>query len=247
MLGKASLPRLSWLAPLGVALLLAGCSAPAPQAVNDPFEGANRKVHAFNKGLDRYALRPVARATAPVFKSPIGTGIENLANTLSAPSEIANNVLQGNAVDAVHNSWRLVVNATVGLAGLFDPATAMGLERRSTDFGETLHVWGFGEGPYVELPAFGPSNARDAVGRVVDMVADPVGQALPDREAMAATGVTVASKVGDRARFGDTLDSILYDSADSYAQARLLFLQSRRHELGQDVADDEFIDPYAGE
>lgn len=225
-------------------LALAACAAAPPEAIADPLESANRGVHGFNKGLDRAVIRPVARVTAPIFKSPIGTGVENLANTLSAPADVANNLLQGRVENAVHNSWRFAVNATLGLGGLFDPATKMGLDRRSTDFGETLHVWGAGEGPYVELPVFGPSTGRDAVGRVVDMVLDPVGQAVPALEGRWVTGVHLTSKLGDRARFGDTVDSILYESADSYAQARLLYLQSRRHELGQEAADDEFIDPY---
>lgn len=223
---------------------LAGCAAPLTSEPNDPYESLNRGVHGFNKGLDRVLIRPIATVTAPVFKSPIGTGIKNVSNTLGTPADVLNDVLQGNVEDAVHNSFRFALNATVGVAGLFDAAGGMGLERRSTDFGETLHVWGAAEGPYVELPFFGPSTGRDAVGRVVDMAMDPMGHALSEEDARIATGIRVTSKVGDRARFADTFDSILYESADSYAQSRLLYLQSRRHELGQEVADDAFIDPY---
>lgn len=228
-----------------VAVLVgAGCAAQGEGQREDPLEPMNRRIHAVNKGVDTVVLRPVSRVTAPIFKSPVGTGIKNVANTLGTPADVANNILQGRVENAVHNTFRFALNATVGVAGIFDPATAMGLERRSTDFGETLHVWGAGEGPYLELPLFGPSTRRDAVGLVVDMAMDPMDHALPDDEARVATGIRLTSKLGDRARFGDTVDSILYESADSYAQTRLLYLQSRRHELGQESADDEFIDPY---
>jgi len=119
---------------------------------------------------------------------------------------------------------------------------------KPTDFGETLHVWGAGEGAYVELPFLGPSTARDATGTLVDLVLNPIQLLLPPDEAMAATVTKLFSRLGDRDRFSATVESILYDSADSYAQARLLYLQNRRFGLGQagaaEGADGAFIDPY---
>jgi phospholipid-binding lipoprotein MlaA len=167
------------------------------------------------------------------------------------PGDIANNLLQLRLADAGQNTLRLGVNLTFGLAGLLDVSSELGLEGQPTDFGETLHVWGVGEGPYLELPLAGPSTLRDTVGMAVDVALDPVGRALPVREANAATAIRIFSRLGDRARFSDTVDSLLYDSADSYAQARLLYLQNRRFTLGQGGAasgaasDDGFIDPYA--
>jgi phospholipid-binding lipoprotein MlaA len=121
----------------------------------------------------------------------------------------------------------------------------MGVAGKKTDFGETLHVWGVGEGYYLELPLLGPSTARDALGEVVDSVINPIGVLLPKPERYVGTLAKVASKIGDRARYSETVDSVLYDSADGYAQARLLYLQNRRYELGQTAGEDDFEDPYA--
>ena len=134
-----------------------------------------------------------------------------------------------------------------GVGGIFDTSTMLGLPGKPTDFGETLHVWGFDEGPYLEVPFSGPSTVRDATGTVVDIVMNPVRLAVPKREAMAATAIKLFSRVGDRDRFSETIESILYDSADSYAQARLLYLQNRRFTLNRGATattEDEYIDPY---
>lgn len=233
---------------LGLAIgLLAGCAAPPPVPIDraDPYEQANRRTHAFNQGVDKAVIGPAARAASPVLASPVGTGLGNVAGNLSMPAAILNKTLQGNFPDAVHNTWRFVINSTIGLGGLLDPASAMGLVEKDTDFGATLHIWGAGEGAFMVLPVLGPTTERDALGSVVDLVIDPLGYVIHPPESHWARGVKFASRLGDRARFGDTVDSILHESADSYAQMRLLYLQSRRFELGQEVADDAFIDPYA--
>lgn len=233
------------------ALLVAGCAAPSgPDAINDPFEPANRKVHGFNKAVDRALVGPASKGVG-IVPEPVRQGIDNVADTLSLPGDIANNLLQLRLADAGQNTLRLGVNLTFGLAGLLDVSTELGLEGQPTDFGETLHVWGVGEGPYLELPLAGPSTARDTVGMAVDIALDPVGRVLPVHEANAALAIRLFSRLGDRDRFSDTVDSLLYESADSYAQARLLYLQNRRFELGQGggatstASDDGFIDPYA--
>lgn len=243
--------RLRISALLTSVLLVAACGTPqGPDAINDPFEPANRKVHAFNKGVDRALVGPASKSVG-IVPEPVRQGIDNLADTLSLPGDIANNLLQLRLVDAGQNTLRLGVNLTFGLAGLLDVSSELGLEGQPTDFGETLHVWGVGEGPYLELPLAGPSTVRDTVGMAVDIALDPVGRALPVREANAARFIRLFSRLGDRERFSDTVDSLLYDSADSYAQARLLYLQNRRFELGRGAAatetasEDGFIDPYA--
>ncbi|WP_242678922.1 MlaA family lipoprotein [Rhodobacter calidifons] len=237
---------------MSACLLVAACGAPSGRdAINDPFEPANRTVHGFNKAVDRSLVAPAARGVG-VVPEPVRQGIDNLADTLGLPGDIANNLLQLRLADAGQNTLRLGMNLTFGVAGLFDFSSAIGLAGKPTDFGETLHVWGVGEGPYLELPLAGPSTARDAVGMVVDTVFDPVGRALPVREANAARVIRLISRLGDRNRFSATVDSVLYDSADSYAQARLLYLQNRRFQLARGKAaggaegagDDAFIDPY---
>jgi phospholipid-binding lipoprotein MlaA len=231
---------------LGLAVLTA-CAAPAPLPLpqSDVHEAANRRVHALNQSIDKALIGPVARGASPLFNSPLGVGLNNVAGNLSMPAAILNKTLQGRFEDAVHNTWRLAINTTIGLGGLLDPASAMGLTERDTDFGATLHTWGAGEGAYLVLPVVGPTTERDALGQVVDIVIDPLGTVLKKPESTWARGIKFGSKLSDRARFGDTVDSILHESADSYAQFRLLYLQSRRFELGQEVADDAFIDPYA--
>jgi phospholipid-binding lipoprotein MlaA len=228
---------------------LAACAAPPPAGINDPHEAANRKVHGFNRAVDRAlfseqdgVLHGLGNLPAPVLRSASNAG----AN-LGLPGKVVNSVLQGRIEEAGQNAFRFVINSTIGVAGLFDPAgTDFGLPEVDTDFGETLHVWGVAEGAYVELPILGPSTGRDAVGRMVDAVIDPVGAALDGRDARVAVGVGVASKVSDRLAFGDTVDSILHESADSYAQSRLLYLQSRRFQLGtQAESDTDAYDPYA--
>jgi phospholipid-binding lipoprotein MlaA len=237
---------------LAVAALAQACG-PAPQAsgIHDPLEPMNRTVHGLNKGLDTVLLRPGAQAYG-IVPGPVRQGVSNVANTLDLPGDVANDLLQGNLQDAVSNTMRFGVNVVFGIGGLMDVATEAGIPENKTDFGETLHVWGAGEGAYVELPGFGPSTARDALGTVVDFALNPVGQITSGADATAVTAAQVLARLNDRKRYSNTVDSILYDSADSYAQARLLYLQNRRFELSKGavapgdgaVADDGFIDPY---
>ena len=155
-----------------------------------------------------------------------------------------NNILQLRLGKAVENTLRFAINSTIGIGGLFDPASAAQVYGKPTDFGETLHVWGVPEGNYVELPLLGPSTDRDALGKVVDIALDPLKLIFPDSGSLPLIA-KVGAKIADRGRYSETVDSILYDSADSYAQARLLYLQNRRFELGQAPSDESFEDPYA--
>jgi len=227
--------------------LLAACGpAPVAQGINDPNEALNRKVHSLNVGVDRAVLRPVALAVTgdDGTTGPIGKGIGNFADNLNEPGRFVNSLLQLRIGDAAQTTLRFAFNSTFGVAGIFDPATLLGVEEKDTDFGETLHVWGAGEGRYVELPLAGPSTERDTVGMVVDYALNPVRILVPEDRAWIATGARLASRIGDRGRYSDTVDSILYESADGYAQARLLYLENRRFELGQTGGEAPFEDPY---
>lgn len=227
-------------AGLLAAALLAGCAAPVAEGINDPFERQNRNIHSFNRAVDA-ALFEGQRADGPLPRYA-----SNLAGNLGLPGKIVNSMLQGRPEPAVKNLFRFAINSTLGVAGIFDPAgNDFALPEVDTDFGETLYVWGFGEGPYVELPLLGPSTARDALGKVVDTALDPVGAAVSGREATAVAGFRVAGRVGDRLRYGETIDSVLHQSADSYAQSRLIYLQNRRHHLGgEETTDADAFDPY---
>lgn len=241
---------LSLVLPLALCVILAGCaSEPVMQdgiRVNDPFEAQNRRVHAFNKGFDQRVVAPVARLASQGddARGPGAMGLViNAGSNLSLPGKVANSLLQGRPEPAIKNFFRFAVNTTLGIGGLLDPAGQdFGLPEHDTDFGETLAVWGVPEGAYLELPILGPSTQRDAAGKVVDLVIDPLYHILHSDAAWAVFGLRVASKAGDRARFGDTVDSVLQDSADSYAQLRLIYLMHRRHELNEGGAE---IDPYA--
>lgn len=229
-----------------LALGLSACApAVAPQGIHDPFEQQNRATHALNLKLDKYILRPVATKATRILPEPVFQGASNFADNVGLPGVVANDLLQGKVGPAVHNTLRFAVNTTIGIAGLFDPATKMGAAAKATDFGETLSVWGVGEGAYVELPAYGPSTQRDALGTVVDVVFDPMRLFIPKDKRWVSTFAQIAARIGDRGRYSETVDSILYDSADGYAQARLLYLENRRHTLGQTTAESEFEDPYA--
>ncbi|THD85328.1 VacJ family lipoprotein [Aliigemmobacter aestuarii] len=229
-----------------VAALLSACAAPVPPVEpNDPDEAKNREIHAFNIALDKAILRPTSSAYGAIVPEPVKIGVSNFAENLELPGDAVNGALQLRPHHVLENTLRFVINSTVGIAGLFDPASAIGLPGKDTDFGETLHVWGVGEGSYMELPGLGPSTGRDTMGTIVDFAMNPVGRVLPKPESYVGTGAKVLSKLGDRDRYSETIDSVLYDSADSYAQTRLLYLQNRRFELGQTASsEDSFIDPY---
>jgi phospholipid-binding lipoprotein MlaA len=222
---------------------LSACAAPVPVGVNDPHESVNRETHAFNKALDQSVVRPISGAEGDG-RHLAAQGLSNLSDNLGTPGFAANDLLQARPDRAVVNILRFALNSTVGLAGLFDPASAIGLAEAKSDFGQTLHVWGLAEGAYVEVPFLGPSTERDMLGDVGDVFTDPLGPYLTAGQSAVKFGLRVASKVSDRGRFAQTIDSVLYDSADSYAQARLLYLQNRRFELGQTGSDAVFEDPY---
>ena len=205
----------------------------------DPFEPVNREVHTLNKALDTVVVRPAARGYGGVVPQPLRSGVNNFATNLGAPGDVLNDLLQFNLEDALHNTARFLVNSTIGLGGLIDVASASGAEPRETDFGETLHVWGLGEGAYLELPFYGPSTTRDALGMLVDMAIDPVAQFLPPDAQKALLVATLAGKLDSRYRFEATVDSVLYDSADSYSQTRLLYMENRRFALGQTVEEND--------
>lgn len=141
---------------------------------NDPFEAFNRKVYAFNDFLDRHILQPVARGYRRVTPEVVQRGIGNFFSNLFEPTVIINDLLQGKFKQSLADSGRFVLNSTVGLFGLFDVATGLGLEKHQEDFGQTLAVWGVPDGPFLVLPLLGPRNVRDTAGFVVDWYTDPV-------------------------------------------------------------------------
>ena len=256
MLPQSLKSGLRTLAILAMGSFLAACANPGPShPVNepfDPYESQNRKVHEFNRSLDRAIIRPAGRGYSNFLPDDIETVIGRFAFNLSIPGAIVNNILQGNGKGASEDLYRFAINTTVGLGGFFDPASEMGMPAPTdADFGQTLHVWGAREGAYVALPLLGPSTERDTWGKVVDVFTNPLTYVIEDPENYYGTAAAVSSGLSKRAKYTDTIDSILYESADSYAQARSLYLQNRRFELGgtesggyADPYDAPFSDPY---
>lgn len=239
---------LTFLSPLLVILALSACSQPPPgQDIWDPEEPANRRVHAFNKSLDRHLLAPVAKGYGAVVPGGVDRSVSNLANHLSIPGEIVNSTIQLDFEAVTINTIRFLTNTVFGLGGLFDFATAAGMEEDvDTDFGETLFKYGFPEGQYLEVPLFGPRTERETYGLVVDFFIDPVGTVLPSGARKVTVPLYIADKVGDRNEFDDVISGILYGSEDSYVTARSLYLQNRRFKLqGSAVDVDDLEDPYA--
>lgn len=239
------IPRVTGLVAL---VLLVACAGPDPSATSqdifDPHERNNRKMHEFNRGLDRALVRPVSKGYTTIIPDDIETVIVRISRNLSLPSDIVNNILQLNMRGAFQDTARFVVNTTVGLGGAFDPASEMGMAApTNTDFGETLHVWGAREGAYVVLPLLGPSTQRDTWGIVVDVFTNPLTYVLDSPENLVGTFAGVGAGLSNRQRFSETIDQILHESADSYAQARSIFLQNRRFRLGG-TEGATYNDPY---
>lgn len=138
------------------------------QRSNDPLEGLNRNVYAFNSAADKAILKPIATAYHTVLPDPIERGVSHFFNNLNEPLNIVNNLLQGKVDGALNSTYRFAVNSTVGLLGIFDVAKAYKVNPKSEDFGQTLAAWGVKPGPYVMLPFLGPTNFRDGVGRIID-------------------------------------------------------------------------------
>lgn len=223
---------------------LAGCTAPTPPATPyDPNEAQNRQIHELNADLDRYAIRPASEAVGVVTDRPLRTALRNASDNWDIPGDVANNLLQFRIDKAVTNTLRFGINSTAGIFGVLDPASEIGLTGDPTDFGETLHIWGVGEGAYGELPALGPTTERDTAGLIVDIAINPLSYMFPGTT-LFFIGLDGAALLAKRKEYSETIDSVLYDSADSYAQTRLLYLQNRRYELGQAPSDDSFVDPY---
>lgn len=228
-------------------VLLAACSRPpggqGPGTVHDPYENVNRGVHSFNRGVDRIFFRPASKGYVTIVPDPMVTSFSHFSDNISEPSNLVNAILQGNMKRAGTSLARFLLNSTIGFVGLADPASEFGIPADHTDFGETLHVWGAPEGAFVELPLLGPSNERDAVGTLVDFVSNPLDYAIKNKAKNIGTYAEIVQRMGNRGRYSDTVDSILYESADSYAQSRIIFLQNRRFELAGSGAE-EYSDPY---
>ncbi|GIX21775.1 MAG: hypothetical protein KatS3mg121_0558 [Gammaproteobacteria bacterium] len=227
----------------------AGCaSLSGPPPEHDPWERFNRSVFAFNESLDRHVLEPVARGYRRVTPDAVETGIANVFANLGELRNTLNNLLQGKPGASLGSLGRFLVNGTLGLGGLFDVATPLGLERHDEDFGQTLGRWGIGPGPYLVLPLLGPSTLRDGGGRIADRGVDLV-RTIEDDELR--WGLRALDAVQTRARLleaGELLDEA---ALDPYVFTREAYLQRRRAQVHDGApppsAEDEAIDIFSDE
>ena len=210
---------------------------------DDPYENVNRKSHEINKGIDKKVLRPSSKMYVRVLGQKPRTAISNFSENWGLPKDLVNYTLQGDVGNASKTTGQFLINSTIGIAGIFDPSEKFGIIARGTDFGETLHRWGVSEGDYVEIIFLGPSTERDALGKVADLVLDPVGFVLNPWQSRLRSTANVGNVLGNRAALGSTIDSVLYDSADSYSQTKLAYLQGRRFRLNPEISE-VYSDPY---
>jgi len=227
---------------LAAGLALSGCVAPgAPAATaasagagefNDPFEDTNRAIFRFNQRVDQTVLVPAAEAYRTVVPPPMRQSLHDFMQNLNEPVIFANDMLQAQPQLAGQTLARLAVNTTVGVGGMFDVASRMGIPYHNNDFGVTLATWGVAEGPYLMLPVLGPSNVRDLTGQVVDSLADPgdyvAGQHHLIWASIARAGV---SGIDERSRNIESLADIEKTSLDYYATIRSLYRQRREAQI----------------
>lgn len=228
--------RVSKLVLAMAVLCSAGCAHRPPDEPLDPLEPVNRGIYKFNRVADRYVLRPVAKGYRKYTPDEFQLGVHNFIDNLFYPTTIVNDLLQGKFAQGGRDAGRFVVNTTLGIVGILDVATPLGLERNDEDLGQTLGRYGLGEGIYLMLPFLGPSNGRDLIGRVGDSFTGPTpvfdladAYTVTDYNATDAVSyaLTGADAIDTRSRLLDA-DRILDEQLDPYVFLRTSYLQRRQ-------------------
>jgi phospholipid-binding lipoprotein MlaA len=216
-------------------------SANEADNAHDPIEGFNRAMYTFNDKLDVYLLKPVAKGYRAVVPTPVSKSISNFFSNLHDPMVMLNNLLQGKPGQAASDLGRFLTNSTVGIFGLFDVATKIGLPKHNEDFGQTLAVWGVGDGPYLVLPFFGSSNLRDGPALIVDWETYPPNHM---EEHSTSDKLFLVEVVDRRAQLLDASD-ILEQAAgkDPYVFVREAYRQRRRSQVYDGNPPQEAPDP----
>lgn len=204
-------------------LAMTGC---ATTASNDPLEPMNRGIYSFNKAVDKAVIKPAAQGYRAVVPSPVRSGVRNFFSNLHDVVVLANDLLQFKLERSAADFSRIFLNTTLGVLGVFDVATHIGIEKNREDFGQTLGYWGIGDGPYLVLPFLGPSNLRDTVGIVADGQIDPVLQVedVPTRNGLVAVNI-----VDKREGLLDSEKVLDTASIDEYSMLRESYLQHRKN------------------
>ncbi len=209
--------------------------------IYDPIEPINRAIFSFNNVADRVILEPVAKGYKKL-PSPVQSSISNFLSNLRTPLVVVNQILQGQGENAVQSTGRFLVNSTVGVFGLIDVAEKIGLEEKEEDFGQTLATWGIGDGFYIVLPLFGPSNLRDTTGMVMTMMTDPINAyAVSEGEAWIVPMRTATNAVDQRSKIIDEVNALRDNSVDYYAAVRSSYYQNRKAAINN--VDDSELTP----
>lgn len=226
------------------AALLAGCAQvpqDAGQNPEDPWETFNRNMWAFNEGVDA-VVKPVTEGYRFIVPKPAREGVSNFFDNLLEPGNAVNNLLQGKAGGTLTSVFRFVLNSTIGIGGLFDVATWVGMERQPEDFGQTLGVWGVGDGPYLVLPFLGPSGARDIWRWPVQAALNPMTYVLWDEDWYWEAAYVAVDGIDTRSRLIDSgFDDMLVNTLDPYTAVRTAYRQLRRNQVsdGQQTGEEQ--------
>jgi phospholipid-binding lipoprotein MlaA len=221
-------------------LLFSACAA-LPSGERDPrdrFERGNRAVYRFNDALDRAVAKPAAQVYKRALPGPLRTGVGNFFENLSYTTTIVNDLLQAKPKPFVTDTARLLVNSTIGIGGLFDPATQFGMPVGDEDFGQTLGRWGVPAGPYLMLPILGPKTLRDTVGFGADQFSDP--KTYLDNKTVSYS-LTALRLLNKRAELLAT-DNVLTQAYDPYAYIRNAYLQRREFQVKDGAVPDEAVE-----
>ncbi len=241
---KVTSPWLRLLALGALVLTSSGCvTAKKGGTPGDPFEKPNRAFHSLNHKLDTILLKPVAEGYAKSVPAPVRKGVTNFFNNLGEINVIVNDLLQGKFEDGLDDFGRLLANSTLGLGGILDVATPMGLPRHEEDFGQTLAVWGFGQGAYLTVPILGPSTIRDEPGR---LVASATNILFYVNERAITFPLGILSTINRRANLIDAIKEVDESALDRYIFVREAYLGDRNFLIYdgnpplEDLFEDEF-------
>lgn len=228
-------------------LLLGGCAAAPPpggdeadgvEDIYDPLETTNRHTQAGFLWMDDHVMHPIADAYQAALPDRVRVSIRNFLETMGLPAVVLNHLLQGNPSRSWTEFQRLAVNAVAGVGGLFDVATDWGLPYQPADFGQTFGVWGAGDGPYLFLPLFGPSNPRDFAGLALGIASNPAVLLDGWQAAGALSGEMAVGAVDGRTHRAEVLDRMRRRSLDFYVTLRAAYYQNRRYRVAQGRAGD---------
>ena len=239
----------NYLCTFALVILITGCNSAAVESIDtnpfDPWENNNRKVHVFNKHIDKTTFKPSSEIYGRIVPRPIRLGVANFYENLQEPKRFANHLAQGELIMATTDIARFAFNSSVGIFGVFDVSSRIGLFSDSTDFDETFGYWGMPLGPYLELPFIGPNSARGSIATLTNYSFNPLSLLSGPAEGVSLVTFGALNLLNTRYEYTNMVDTVLYESADSYSSARSAFLQTRVQDSPKPMSDAlDLFDPY---